>query len=1156
MYLTLAECQAPDEDTSLPAEGCSLALLNAVVGTQTSVEGKILPLQGANSASANPAGVISSSGIPARKEAESFLASLRIPLAPAAMCSLPAVEDKEEAFVINFDDSSESDLENRLVGAGSIRKNSKAAPKAGNLSVQGSVHPGVQQGPNGAGVQKPAMLQSQIDQMKKQIAAMEQKGKPPVAPNPSKATKTSHPAVHRQPHSVATAANGDGDDIVSLRQTILQKENELEKERQRLGQISQVTRRNASVSIMAAGTGGKSSNVSTQTNSQKSRDANTGNSGSMQGRAASPYAIMTGGYATYATTGGQGGTLRPLNPTDFEQRGPGGNLFTPWASQSAATAPRPSSSGVPLGKSTPAAKQKRARAEKLAHDIKRLEAQIGSAKGKAVVSPKVQPLKRKQGAMANMFDNGIVSQLSLARTDGKRYKSMTSPKETYVADDHRFKFQTGADGQLLWPSSCDVQDSRHLVASKSATAGQTGYHVGSPSNVEPGGSPLRPAETEVNPTIHVLGQELAGPGMIPLNIESSCRRTSGTTSVQEGEAVHSLTRNRPSSRQGEEHFGPRQPNEAENAGTNPRSKQVLQVHQSEKLHPQVQLDASINRHAITPAFSNRRDGQVTVLQSQQQSYSMGMNATNLVAEVGHSHRQEDSRSLQQEEDLIDKQLEEAQERRRTCEVQERIARRAYREAQLALQAINSQCDYLHQKRENVAAQVRAAEIQHYTARAFVPPPRFLNEDIVSFDKDMSRKAPFFYSAPSTWTTAEPTTHQATVLLPKMGSMANYDVAGHENVHFDECHKNYDGSRVARETLLLQPLGASTRNHQSVEVTNEVRSSEVLSSTHEAHAVAQNTIPEPIVALTSAAGAGDNPIVGRKRAASASIQRDYEVNHRSTTPDVISDVPQYVIPSSELLSTTPIESLRSKVQVNCVISSPRQKTFEPLPPLDLALLKVVEGPGMQQEQGSLMELQVEEPPVTDHTGIAVQDFENETGPVSEKAVVDGISGRETTAPPEEVPCVSEQEPSDVSPITPSSEKGMHMSRKGKKSRQHGGRALKARKVAQKFRSTYCRSRESPACFKPPVDLDQNDSPASRASEHAPIPSASIIMSSPAADLCLGSSRIEGQPELLVIDSETTPEGNNTDTVSQSKKLLDSGTSVTHAVTAKQPPVSGF
>ncbi|KAL2896989.1 Zinc finger C3H1 domain-containing protein [Bienertia sinuspersici] len=67
----------------------------------------------------------------------------------------------------------------------------------------------------------------------------------------------------------------------------------------------------------------------------------------------------------------------------------------------------------------------------------------------------------------------------------------------------------------------------------------------------------------------------------------------------------------------------------------------------------------------------------------------------------------DVQSLFELEELHDKELEEAQEHRRKCEVEERNALSAYRRAQRALLQANTRCTYLYRKRELYSTQLRS-----------------------------------------------------------------------------------------------------------------------------------------------------------------------------------------------------------------------------------------------------------------------------------------------------------------------------------------------------------------------------------------------------------------------------------------------------------------
>lgn len=73
--------------------------------------------------------------------------------------------------------------------------------------------------------------------------------------------------------------------------------------------------------------------------------------------------------------------------------------------------------------------------------------------------------------------------------------------------------------------------------------------------------------------------------------------------------------------------------------------------------------------------------------------------------------------LQEEEDAIDKELEEAQQSRRRCEVREHFARRQYRDAQEALHSANLRCEMLFQKREMLSASVKAAQVRAYSKKS-------------------------------------------------------------------------------------------------------------------------------------------------------------------------------------------------------------------------------------------------------------------------------------------------------------------------------------------------------------------------------------------------------------------------------------------------------
>nr|XP_043614726.1 uncharacterized protein LOC122586803 [Erigeron canadensis] len=67
----------------------------------------------------------------------------------------------------------------------------------------------------------------------------------------------------------------------------------------------------------------------------------------------------------------------------------------------------------------------------------------------------------------------------------------------------------------------------------------------------------------------------------------------------------------------------------------------------------------------------------------------------------------DMKSLLEIEELQDKELDEAQEHRRRCEIEERNALKAYRKAQRALAEANARCTYLFHKRDSFSANLRS-----------------------------------------------------------------------------------------------------------------------------------------------------------------------------------------------------------------------------------------------------------------------------------------------------------------------------------------------------------------------------------------------------------------------------------------------------------------
>ncbi|BBN00864.1 hypothetical protein MPTK1_2g02780 [Marchantia polymorpha subsp. ruderalis] len=200
----------------------------------------LIPLQGSTTEMLAPC--VSYTGSDSH-EAEAFLASLRIPV-PKLSRSL-GDDKKEDDFVIKFDEDSDSDgdHQNSLSSSSTQLGSNPEKITLGSVGVPNStpLSQATSAGPN----QKPSGLKSEIDRMKKQIAAMERsKAKPPVLPVIGKSPRAVAIDTVRPNVSTATDAKSlvqvgsgnlrSGPDLESLRLQIAAKESELQERRKRL----------------------------------------------------------------------------------------------------------------------------------------------------------------------------------------------------------------------------------------------------------------------------------------------------------------------------------------------------------------------------------------------------------------------------------------------------------------------------------------------------------------------------------------------------------------------------------------------------------------------------------------------------------------------------------------------------------------------------------------------------------------------------------------------------------------------------------------------------------------------------------------------------------------------------------------------------------
>lgn len=89
----------------------------------------------------------------------------------------------------------------------------------------------------------------------------------------------------------------------------------------------------------------------------------------------------------------------------------------------------------------------------------------------------------------------------------------------------------------------------------------------------------------------------------------------------------------------------------------------------------------------------------------------------------------DMQSIDEFEELLDKELEEAQEQRRKCEIEERNALKTYRKALRALNEANARCNDLYHRRGQLSASLTvedsslpwsARQLEHFTMRLSSP----------------------------------------------------------------------------------------------------------------------------------------------------------------------------------------------------------------------------------------------------------------------------------------------------------------------------------------------------------------------------------------------------------------------------------------------------
>nr|PNR52505.1 hypothetical protein PHYPA_008879 [Physcomitrium patens] len=155
--------------------------------------------------------------------------------------------------------------------------------------------------------------------------------------------------------------------------------------------------------------------------------------------------------------------------------------------------------------------------------------------------------------------------------------------------------------------------------------------------------------------------------------------------------------------------------------------------------------------------------------------------------------------LREEEDIVDKDLEEAQVVRRQCEIRERELRKAYRDAQIALSAADTRCEALRRRQKFLSVQVQNAEL-HIPQQ---PSSSIHSGSLVPYDNSVAPRTDGLSPAyPSiAWGSAKPSIEQETDHhMNTLGNVASVQQAG---------TRNQSSARVDRQNFKKSSSSADT-----------------------------------------------------------------------------------------------------------------------------------------------------------------------------------------------------------------------------------------------------------------------------------------------------------------------------------------------------------
>jgi hypothetical protein len=684
-----------------------------------------------------------------RSEVDSFLASLHLPVVPAS--STPFAEEK---FVIKFDSDSDSEGEQQ-----------------GNRSTHGqfSGHQSI-----GLPSQSPADMRSEIDRMKKQIAVMER--------NKGKANSNSHLTSQSTSLSKVTGSRTGMVDLQSLRQQIAAKENELLERRQRLAVPSAMTTPRLPVGKVLE--------------HQNADIAKVGDGQTRLGMAVQMTHVEKTGQNTFGQEMDLGSRPSLSGSTILtEARDVESNVGLTFPMSGVTLPLKRSASYVDLSGEQHKLRKVELPSERQPQQLV-TRAQSSLAQQHAILTTNNKTRKVGVDSVSSAWADGHAI-LKHKPEDG-HFPVHTQTAIPITKKSQKLSIRADLSQQVLKFSTATAEGTRLPLVSQgppdSSVVISTPEHTVRAS-VEQGS---RTASVVRHPDSGLSNKD----GVLLKNAQSMCSNSSGLQVVgdtmsrvlpvpQESECEHAL---------GLKDENPSSTSHQTNVLVSDTSAQpaissigtlvelsagnsvetLIHVAQSKQAHStpsSVVLNkptSSSPLRRIVPSFSVKSSIFSPITTVTQSSYDTatsinppgyalwpplpqlqagtsqlepsGMHGPIWSIDPGGEDRMQLLRQMQEEEEAVDKALEEAQLRRRQCEVSERDARHLYQDAQSALASANALCDALLHQRKLLNAQLRAAELH-----MLQPPPFAMPTDRrLSYDRHPQLTEPVKFPS-AAWT---------------------------------------------------------------------------------------------------------------------------------------------------------------------------------------------------------------------------------------------------------------------------------------------------------------------------------------------------------------------------------------------------------------------